>query len=187
MKICLVNGSPHEKGSTYTVLKAMESIFQNHAIDTEFFWIQNKPIAECIGCYQCQVKGHCVFKDVVQDFLEVAKTCDAFIFGAPVHFASINASMSAFMDRAFYINQQAGLHYFEHKPGAAIVCARRAGTTAALDGLNKYLLYAQMPIVSSRYWNMVHAQTPNDLFKDQEGLQIIRVLAKNMIWLLKCI
>ena len=120
-------------------------------------------------------------------FLETAKDYDGFVFGAPVHFASAAASMLGFLSRAFFTDHCAGLDRFAFKPGAAVVSARRAGTTAALDELNKYLLYAQMPIVSSRYWNMVHGQTPEEVLEDVEGLQIMRVLGKNMAWMLRCI
>lgn len=117
-------------------------------------------------------------------FLDAAKAADGFIFGAPVHFASASASMIAFLDRSFYADHCAGLNRFAFKPGAAIVSARRAGTSAALDELNKYLLYAQMPIVSSRYWNMVHGHTPAQVCQDEEGMQIMRVLGRNMAWML---
>ena len=118
------------------------------------------------------------------EFLDAAKDADGFIFGAPVHFASASASMIAFLDRSFYADHCAGLNRFAFKPGAAIVSARRAGTSAALDELNKYLLYAQMPIVSSRYWDMVHGHTPAQVRQDEEGMQIMRVLGRNMAWML---
>lgn len=108
-------------------------------------------------------------------------------YGAPVHFASVAASMQGFMDRAFFTDQQAGLKRFAFKPAAAVVSARRAGTTAALDELNKYLLYAQIPIATSRYWNMVHEQTPEQVLEDEEGIQIMCVLGRNLAWLLKSI
>ena len=113
-------------------------------------------------------------------FLDAAKDADGFIFDAPVHFVSASASMIAFLDRSFYADHCAGLNRFAFKPGAAIVSARRAGTSAALDELNKYLLYAQMPIVSSRYWNMVHGHTPAQVRQDEEDMQIMRVLGRNM-------
>ena len=123
----------------------------------------------------------------MNEFLEVAKGYDGFIFGVPVHFASAVASMSAFMDRAFSVDHCANLMTFELKPGAVITSARRAGTTATLDQMLKYLLYAQMPVVSSRYWNMVHGQTPEQVLQDEEGVQIMRILGKNMAWMLKSI
>ncbi len=136
------------------------------------------------GCGYCARAGKCCHDDRVNVFLDAAKDADGFIFGAPVHFASASASMIAFLDRSFYADHCAGLNRFAFKPGAAIVSARRAGTSAALDELNKYLLYAQMPIVSSRYWNMVHGHTPAQVCQDEEGMQIMRVLGRNMAWML---
>ena len=147
----------------------------------------NQPLTGCIGCGACGKTGRCRYDDQVNVFLETAKDYDGFVFGAPVHFASAAASTLGFLSRAFFTDHCAGLDRFAFKPGAAVVSARRAGTTAALDELNKYLLYAQMPIVSSRYWNMVHGQTPEEVREDVEGLQIMRVLGKNMAWMLRCI
>lgn len=120
--------------------------------------------------------------------MDMSENYDGFVFGAPVHFASAAASMSAFMDdRSFFADQFGNRNNFQFKPGAVVVSARRAGTTATIDQLNKYLLYAQMPIVSSRYWNMVHGQNLQEVMQDTEGLQIMRILGKNMAWLLQCI
>lgn len=185
MKVLLVNGSPHEKGCTAAALQEVGKALAQEGIPSDFFWIGNQPLTGCIGCGYCAKTGKCRYNDRVNAFLETAKDYDGFVFGAPVHFASAAASMLGFMDRAFFTDQQAGLKRFAFKPAAAIVSARRAGTTAALDELNKYLLYAQMPIAASRYWNMVHGQTPEDVRRDTEGLQIMRVLGKNMAWLLK--
>lgn len=175
------------KGCTYTALCEVGAALEKEGIKADHFWIGNKPLTGCIGCGYCMKNGKCHYDDSVNRFLDLAKDYDGFVFGAPVHFASAAASMIAFMTRAFYVDQFAGLHRFMFKPGAAIVSARRAGTTSALEELNKYLLYAQMPIATSRYWNMVHGQTPEDVKKDTEGMQIMRVLGKNMAWLLKCI
>lgn len=123
----------------------------------------------------------------MNEFLDMARDYDGYVFGVPVHFASAAASMSAFMDRSFFVDHCAEWKIFELKPGAVVVSARRAGTTATLDQMNNYLLYAQMPVVSSRYWNMVHGQTPDQVLEDREGVQIMQVLGKNMAWLLKCI
>lgn len=187
MKVLLVNGSPHKNGCTYTALAAAGAELQKEVIAADNFWIGNKPLTGCIGCGWCMKNGRCHYDDTVNEFLDLAKDYDGFIFGAPVHFASAAASMIAFMDRVFFVDQFAGLHRFMFKPGAAVVSARRAGTTAALEELNKYLLYAQMPVVSSRYWNMVHGQTPDDVLKDEEGMQIMRILGRNMAWMLKTI
>lgn len=145
---------------TAAALQEVGKALAQEDIPSDFFWIGNQPLTGCIGCGYCAKTGKCRYNDRVNAFLETAKDYDGFVFGAPVHFASAEASMLGFMDRVFFTDQQAGLKRFAFKPAAAIVSARRAGTTAALDELNKYLLYAQMPIAASRYWNMVHGQTP---------------------------
>lgn len=185
MKVLLVNGSPHEKGCTHQALSIVREAIEKEGIQTEEFWIGNKPLTGCVGCGYCAKKGRCRYEDRVNKFLDAAKEYDGFVFGVPVHFASAAASMSAFMDRSFFVDHCADLKLFELKPGAVVVSARRAGTTATIDQMNKYLLYSQMPVVSSRYWNMVHGQTPDQVAEDEEGVQIMRVLGKNMAWLLK--
>lgn len=185
MKVLLVNGSPHKKGCTCTALCEVGAQLEKEGIKADHFWIGNRPIAGCIGCGYCRDHGKCHYDDTVNEFLELAEDYDGFVFGAPVHFASAAAGMISFMTRAFLADQLAGLHRFMFKPGAAIVSARRAGTTAALEELNKYLLYAQMPIATSRYWNMVHGQDPEEVKQDTEGIQIMRILGKNMAWLMK--
>ncbi len=187
MKVILVNGSPHHRGCTYTALCEIESALNAGGIDTEHFWIGNKPLTGCLGCGFCAKNGRCCYDDTVNEFVRTAGSFDGFVFGAPVHFASSAASMTSFLDRVFYSDKLSGRDSFRLKTGAAIVTARRAGTTAALDRLNKYLSYAEMPIVSSRYWNMAHGNTPEEIRRDTEGVQIMRVLGKNMAWLLRSI
>lgn len=184
MKVLLINGSPHEKGTTYTALKKAADTLESLGIETEIFHV-GKLQTVCIDCRVCKKKqdNRCAFDDSVNRALEKAETADGFIFGTPVHFASASGLMTAFMDRAFY----AGRALFAHKPAAAISCARRAGTTAAMDQMNKYMTINQMPIVSSQYWNMVHGVVAEDALKDEEGMQTMETLAKNMAWLLKCI
>lgn len=188
MKVLLVNGSPHREGCTYTALDVVAKSLNDEGIDTEIFWIENKPIGGCIACLSCREKGKCVFDDVVNRFVEKAKDADGFVFGSPVHYAGASGNMTAFMDRAFY-SASCGGHgdYFKYKPAATVISARRAGTTATYDQLNKYFGITQMPIISSRYWNMVHGYTPDDVRKDEEGVQIMRMLGKNMAYYLKCI
>lgn len=187
MNVLLVNGSPHKTGCTDTALQEVGAAIRDVGIGCDTFWIGNQPLTGCVGCGFCAKAGRCRYDDTVNRFLDAAKDYDGFVFGAPVHFASAAASMLGFLNRAFFTDHCAGLNRFAFKPGAAIVSARRAGTTAALDELNKYMLYAQMPIVTSRYWNMVHGQTPEEVRQDQEGVQIMRVLGKNMAWLLQSI
>ena len=186
MKVLLVNGSPHEKGCTYTALKEVADTLEKEGIESDFFWIGNKPLAGCIACRSCMEKKKCIFEDKVNEFLSIAKSADGFIFGTPVHYASASGAMTSFMDRLFYADLLSGRQSFCLKPAATVVSARRAGTTATFDQINKYFTISQMPIISSRYWNMVHGGTPEDVKKDLEGLQIMRVLARNMAWFLRC-
>ena len=183
MKVLLLNGSPHAQGCTYTALCEVAGALEKNGIETEIFHIGTKPIAGCIACGSCLKTGKCVFDDGVNEFVEKAKQADGFIFGSPVYYANASGQISAFLDRTFYGKSA----IFEGKPGAAVVSCRRAGSTASLDQLNKYFTISGMPVVSSRYWNMVHGNTPDEVRQDKEGLQIMRTLGNNMAWLLKFI
>ena len=189
MKVILVNGSPHKEGCTFTALKEVEKTLNEENIDTEIFWIKTKPIIGCISCLKCKNDGRCTFDgDVVNEFVEKAENADGFIFGSPVYYAGATGSITSFMDRAFYSNSQGkGLEAFKHKPASIVCSARRAGTTATYDQLNKYLGISQMPIISSFYWNMVHGNTPEEVMQDKEGLATMRQLGRNMAYFLKCI
>ena len=187
MKVLLINGSPHREGCTYTALCEVSRALNDNGVDTDIFWIGNKALSGCIACKKCQGTGKCVFNDSVNEFLEIAGDYDGFVFGTPVHWAGATGAMTSFMDRAFYADLNGGGRRFRLKPAAAVISARRAGTTATWDQMNKYFGLMQMPIVTSQYWNMVHGNTPEEVMKDEEGVQIMRVLGKNMAWLLKCI
>lgn len=186
MNIILVNGSPHANGCTYTALEEVAKTLNTEGIETQIFQIGTKPLAGCIACKTCAKTGRCSFSDCVNDFLDLAKDADGFIFGSPVHYAAAGGAITSFMDRAFYADLLSCRQSFYLKPAAAVVSARRAGTTATFDQLNKYFTISEMPVISSRYWNMVHGATPEDVKKDLEGLQTMRVLARNMAWFLKC-
>jgi multimeric flavodoxin WrbA len=186
MKVLLVNGSPHKEGCTYTALTEVAKTLNEEGIDTEVFWIGVKPLAGCIACRTCGKTGHCAFKDSVNDFLAIAKGADGFIFGSPVHFAAATGAITSFMDRVFFADLQSGKKSFYLKPADAIVSARRAGTTATFDQLNKYFTISSMFVIGSRYWNMVHGAKPEDVAKDFEGLQTMRMLGRNMAFFLKC-
>ena len=160
MKVLLVIGSPHQKGCTYTALSEVALTLNEEGIDTDYFWIGNKPIGGCIGCYQCSKKQKCVFDDKVNEFTALAADYDGFVFGSPVYYSGMNGSLMSFMDRVFFSASAQNPHPFRFKPAAAVVSARRAGTTSALDQMNKYFFHQQMPIATSRYWNMVHGNTP---------------------------
>ena len=187
MKVLLVNGSPHKEGCTYTALTETAKALNNEGIETEIFWIGNKPLSGCIACKKCAELGKCVFNDAVNEFRKLAETADGFIFGTPVHYAAASGAMTSFMDRLFYSEVVGnGNKTFYMKPAACVISARRAGTTAAFDQMNKYFTIQEMPVVSSRYWNMVHGAKPEDVLQDEEGLYTMRVLGKNMAFLLKC-
>ena len=185
MKVLLVNGSPHHTGCTHTALTEVAAALREEGIETDFYWIGNKPIGGCIGCFQCSKKLKCVFDDKVNEFTALAAGYDGFVFGSPVYYSGMNGSLMSFMDRVFFSSSAQVPHPFRFKPAASIVSARRAGTTSALDQLNKYFFHQQMPIATSRYWNMVHGNTPEEVKQDGEGLQTMRYLGRNMAWLLK--
>ena len=183
MKVLLINGSPHEKGCTYTALSEIASELKECGIDSEIFHVGTAPVRGCMGCGGCAGKGRCIFEDTVNTAIEKASRADGFIFGSPVHYASAGGAVTSFLDRMFY----AGKANMVYKPGAAVASCRRAGSTATLDQLNKYFTISNMPLVGSSYWNMVHGNTPEEVLQDKEGLQTMRNLARNMAWLLHCI
>lgn len=183
MKVLMLNGSPHKSGCTDRALREIASALHEEGVSSEIVWIGAKPVGGCMGCGGCGKTGRCVFDGGVNAFVDKARETDGFVFGSPVHYASASGSVTGFLDRAFYSGSSA----FRGKPGAAVVSARRAGTTAAFDQLNKYFGICQMPVVSANYWNMVHGSSAADVEQDLEGLQTMRVLGRNMAWLLKCI
>ena len=186
MKVLLFNGSPHKNGCTYTALEEIARTLKEEGIDSEIYQIGIKSITPCRGCFACAKIGRCVINDDdVNNFVEKCKEFDGFVFGSPVHYGSACGGITAFLDRAFFVNFTGGKKVFEHKPGAAIASARRAGTTATLDQLNKYFAITEMPMISGRYWNMVHGATPDEVKQDLEGMQNMRILARNMAWFLK--
>lgn len=187
MKVLLINGSPHEKGCTYTALLEVANTLKKEDIETEIIWIGDKPIGGCIACGTCARSGKCVFHDIVNEIREKALQADGFIFGTPVHYAAASGNITSLMDRLFYSETCGnGNRAFYMKPAAAVLSARRAGTTAAFDQINKYFTIQEMPVVSSRYWNMVHGTKPEEVLQDGEGLYTMRVLGKNMAYMLKC-
>ena len=188
MKVLLFNGSPHKNGCTYTALEEIAKTLKEEGIDSEIYQIGIGSITPCRACSACAKLGKCVINDDdVNNFVEKCKDFDGFIFGSPVHYGSACGGITAFLDRAFFSALLSGkMDYFRHKPTSAIVSARRSGTTAALDQLNKYMTISEMPVISGRYWNMVHGHTPDEVKQDLEGMQNMRILARNMAWHLKC-
>ncbi len=183
-KVLLVNGSSNENGCTFTALSEVAMQLQKEGIETEIFQLGKAAIRDCIGCRACGKLQKCVFDDdMVNAFAEKAKEADGFVFGTPVYYAHPSGRILSFLDRVFY---SSGSH-FAFKPAAAIASARRAGTTASFDVLNKYFTISKMPVVSANYWNMVHGNTAEEVKQDLEGLHTMRVLGQNMAWMIKCI
>lgn len=185
MKVLLINGSPNAQGCTYTALCEVARELENEKIETEIFHVGKKPIRGCVACKSCKKTdtGYCAFNDdPVNIALNKAQEADAFVFGSPVHYAGASGLITSFLDRFFYAG-----NCFAYKPGAAIVSCRRGGATAAFEQLNKYFTISNMPVVSSQYWNMVHGNTPEQVKEDLEGMQVMRVLGRNMAWLMKSI
>lgn len=183
MKVLLINGSSRANGCTFTALSEVQAQLEKEGIATELVQIGTKPIRGCIACQSCRGKGKCVFNDdLANEVREKLNAADGLVVGSPVYYASANGSLISLLDRVFYPGGQ-----FAHKPAAAVVSARRAGTTATLDEIYKYFAINQMPIVSSVYWPMVHGNTPEQVREDLEGMQVMRTLARNMAWLLKSI
>ena len=183
MKALLINGSPHEKGCTYTALKELADTLAQEGIGSEILYLGTKPIAGCIACGYCYEHGKCVFQeDAVNQIIARLDEFDAIVLGSPVYYAGPSGQLTAFCDRLFYAGRG-----FEGKLGAAIVSCRRGGASAAFDRLNKYFTINRMPVVSSQYWNQVHGNTPEEVVQDGVGLHTMRTLAREMAWLLKCI
>ena len=188
MKVLLFNGSTHKDGCTFTALSEIQKTLKEEGVDSEIYQIGTKHVSGCRACRACAKLGICVIDDGVNEFLEYAKDFDAFILGSPVYYAAAAGGAVSFLNRAFFTAFMSGRgDIFLHKPGAAVVSARRAGTTATLDQLNRYFTITQMPIISGRYWNMVHGHTADDVKQDLEGMQNMRILARNMAYYLKCI
>ena len=183
MNVLLVNGSPHAKGCTWRALYEIQNTLKAEGIDSEIIHIGNMDIRGCIACGTCAKTGKCVFDDIVNEVAEKLKTADGFVIGSPVYYASANATAIAFMDRLFYST----LFPKDWKVGAAVSSARRGGNSATFDELNKYFTISRMPVASGQYLNAVHGFTAEDVEKDEEGLQQMRTLAKNMAFLIKSI
>lgn len=185
MKVLLINGSPHKEGCTFTALTEIKGQLEKEGVDSEIFWIGNKPVRGCIACLKCgHNNGKCAFDDdPANEIIDKIIESDAVIVGSPVYYAGPNGALCAVLDRVFYASGAS----FAFKPAAAIVSCRRGGASATFDRLNKYFTISNMPVVSSQYWNSVHGNTPEEVKQDLEGLQIMRTLASNMAWILKSI
>lgn len=183
MKVILINGSPHEKGCTYTALCQVAKSLEAHGVEAQIIHIGSDDIPGCKGCFACRKLGKCITDDVVNDIAGKLKDADGMIFGSPVYFASPNASLLSLLDR-LYAAHGNDLMY---KPCGCIVSARRAGTTAALEVLHKYPMVNEQPLVSSSYWCMVHGNNPEEVRRDTEGMEIAYNLGRNMAWMVKAL
>ena len=183
MKVLMINGSPRAEGNTYVALREMEKIFKEEGIETEILQVGNKAVRGCIACGSCAKNGKCVFDDAVNEAAPKFAECDGLVIASPVYYASANATLIAFLDRLFYSTG------FDKtmKVGASVVAARRGGLSATFDELNKYFTISGMPAASSQYWNSIHGRMPGEAKEDGEGLQTMRVLARNMAFLMKSI
>lgn len=181
MKVLIINGSPRVNGNTSIALHEMENIFQAEEIDTETVQVGNKDIRGCIACGTCSEKGKCVFDDVVNQLAPKFEEADGLVVASPVYYASANATLIACLDRLFFSTG------FDKtmKVGASVVIARRGGCSATFDELNKYFTISGMPVASSQYWNSAHGRLPGEAAQDAEGLQTMRILARNMAFLMK--
>ena len=183
MKVLIINGSPRAEGNTSIAIGEMEKIFIEEGIETETVQIGQQAIRGCIACHHCDAAGKCVFDDVVNEIAEKFEKADGLVVASPVYYASANATLIALLDRLFYSS-----HFDKTmKVGASVVCARRGGCSATFDELNKYFTISNMPIASSQYWNSIHGRDKGEAEMDEEGKQTMRVLARNMSFLIKSI
>lgn len=186
MKVLLINGSPKEKGCTYTALCAVAEELEKQGVNAEIVSVGKEPIQGCIGCGGCAKtgKGLCVFENgPVNEIIRKMEEADGLVVGTPVHYAAASGAITSLMDRVCY----AGGKNLAFKPAACIASCRRGGASATLDQISKYFTILNMPVVASNYWNMVHGNTPEEVLKDEEGIQTMRQLGRNMAWLLKSI
>lgn len=184
MKVLMINGSPRIEGNTKQVFDVMLDVFAQEGIETEVIQIGQKDIRGCIACRTCKNgKGKCVFDDIVNETAEKFKQCDALVVGTPVYYGSANSTLISFLTRLFYSTP------FDKtmKVGASVVVARRGGISSTYDEINKFFAISGMPIASSQYWNAIHGRQPGEVMQDEEGLQTMRVLARNISFLVKSI
>ncbi|MBQ9735950.1 MAG: flavodoxin family protein [Clostridia bacterium] len=184
MKVLLINGSPHASGNTATVLDEMKRVFEEEGVEVVLLQVGNQALRGCVGCRSCLKTGKCAFDDLVNETVPLLAECDGVVVGSPVYYAAPNGTLVSFLDRLFY---SSGTTDKRMKVGASVVVARRGGLSSAMDQLNKYFSISGMPIASSQYWNDVHGMRPGEVAEDGEGMQTVRTLARNMVFLMKSI
>ena len=182
MKVLMLNGSPKASGNTGRALEEIGRQLEKEGVEYEIFQLGGAPVRDCIGCGQCTEAGCAFDDDGVNAFIAKAKEADGFVFGTPVYYAHPSGRILSFLDRVFFSSGE----LFTHKPGAAVAIARRAGTTASFDVLNKYFGISSMSVAGSTYWNVAHGRRPGEVELDEEGLRTMRNLARNLAWMLKC-
>ena len=183
MKVLIINGSPRVNGNTSVAVREMEKVFAEEGVETEVVQVGNKDIRGCIACGYCGENGKCVFNDIVNELASKFEEADGLVVASPVYYASANATLIACLTRLFY-----STHFDKSmKVGASVVCARRGGCSATFDELNKFFTISNMPIASSQYWNSIHGREKGQAEMDEEGKQTMRVLARNMSFLMKSI
>ena len=183
MKVLIINGSPRVNGNTAIAVNEMAGVFRAEGVETDIVQVGNKDVRGCIACGRCAGTGKCVFDDIVNELAPKFEEADGIVVASPVYYASANATLIAVLDRLFY-----STHFDKTmKVGASVVCARRGGCSATFDELNKYFTISNMPVASSQYWNSIHGREPGQADMDEEGKQTMRVLARNMSFLMKCI
>ena len=182
MKVVLINGSPHRKGNTFSALSEVAGALEKEGVQTEIIQLGIKAVQGCIACNKCAELGHCVFQDTLYNQVrEALQEADGIVVGSPVYYAGPNGALCALLDRVFYSCSE----LLAYKAGASVAVCRRGGASATFDRLNKYFTILNMPVVSSQYWNSVHGMRPGEATEDAEGLQTMRMLGRNMAWLLK--
>lgn len=189
MKVVAFNGSPRKEGNTYHALKLVCDQLEDQGIETEIVYLGNKGIKGCLACGKCRENKDekCIIKnDDVNLWIQKMKEAEGMLFGSPVHFAALGANIKAFLDRAFYVSGSNG-NLFRHKVGASVAAVRRSGGLPTFNEMNNFLNYSEMFIPTANYWNVIHGAAPGEVLKDEEGVQIMRVLGKNMAYLLKMI
>ena len=182
MKVVLINGSPHRKGNTFIALSEVAGALEKEGVQTEIIQLGIKAVQGCIACNKCAELGHCVFQDTLYNQVrEALQEADGIVVGSPVYYAGPNGALCALLERVFYSCSE----LLAYKAGASVAVCRRGGASATFDRLNKYFTILNMPVVSSQYWNSVHGMRPGEATEDAEGLQTMRMLGRNMAWLLK--